>query len=147
MHIKIISEKNNRDFRIVKNNETIIQVIKPKWYSSKASFFFNNKSYVIKKNSFWSLDHHIYQSGVYKGRIIHSWSGHYSISICKYKKEINRYTMSVEKPKGWFKSDTMYSILDKQGESYFIHSLYLQKNGKVFILLNLMILIIYIMKF
>lgn len=116
MHIKIISEKNNRDFRIVKNNETIIQVIKPKWYSSKTSFFFNNKSYVIKKNSFWSLDHHIYQSGIYKGRIIHSWSGHYSISICKYKKAINRYTMSVEKPKGWFKSDTKYSILDKEGK-------------------------------
>lgn len=24
--------------------------------------------------------------------------------------------MSVEKPKGWFKSDTMYSILDKEGK-------------------------------
>jgi hypothetical protein len=94
----------------------LFKLSNPNGILQKPLFFFNNKSYVIKKNSFWSLDHHIYQSGVFKGRIIHSWSGHYSISICKYKKEINRYTMSVEKPKGWFKSDTMYSIIDKEGE-------------------------------
>ena len=46
--------QKRKDFQILENNMPIIKGAKPKWYSSEIVFFFNNKTYQIKKKSFWN---------------------------------------------------------------------------------------------
>ena len=50
--IKVNIEKNNKDFQIIENEEVLIRGIKPKWYSSQINFFYNSRTYQIKKKSF-----------------------------------------------------------------------------------------------
>ena len=59
--IKVNIEKNNKDFQILENQELLIKGIKPKWYSSQINFFYNSRTYQIKKKSFWSSSYNVFQ--------------------------------------------------------------------------------------
>ncbi len=50
MNIKLNIEKNNKDFQILEDNEVLIRGVKPKWYSQQIRFFYDNRTYEIKKN-------------------------------------------------------------------------------------------------
>ena len=63
MNIKLNIEKNNKDFQILEDNEVLIRGVKPKWYSQQIRFFYDNRTYEIKKKSFWSSRFQIFQSG------------------------------------------------------------------------------------
>ena len=50
--IRVNFEKNYKDWQIIDDDETIIKATKPKWYSSEVRFFYNGKTYQLKKKSF-----------------------------------------------------------------------------------------------
>ncbi len=62
--------QKNKDFQILENNLPIIKGTRPKWYSSLISFFFNNKTYQIKKKNFWKSEYEITASGKKVGTIL-----------------------------------------------------------------------------
>jgi len=62
--------QKRKDFQILENNMPIIKGAKPKSYSSEIVFFFNNKTYQIKKKSFWKSDYEITASGKKIGNIL-----------------------------------------------------------------------------
>ena len=50
--IRVNFEKNYKDWQIIDGDDTIIKATKPKWYSSEVRFFYNGKTYQLKKKSF-----------------------------------------------------------------------------------------------
>mgnify|MGYP001171996968 FL=1 len=110
MDIDIVLENNRKNFKIVKNNEVLVTGSKLKWYSHETDFFFNNKTYKIKKKSFWSSRYNIFESGYLKGEI--RFLGKYFFSIFGKDKPNITYTMSIKKPRGWFRAETLYTLND-----------------------------------
>jgi len=113
MNIKVNIEKNNKDFQILQDNEVIIKGVKPKWYSQHIRFFYNNKTYEIKKKSFWSSGHIILRSGSLIGSIPFNWKkGHY-IELDEHNEVKKQYWLGEKKKGGTsFDSDTIYTLLE-----------------------------------
>ena len=84
--IKINIEKNLKDWQILEDNEVIIRAKRPKWYSSEISFFFNGKTYQLKKKSFWKSTIDIFQGGQTIGSITYSLSDGYQVNMNNSKK-------------------------------------------------------------
>ena len=110
MDIDIVLENNRKNFKIVKNNEVLVTGSKLKWYSHETDFFFSNKTYKIKKKSFWSSRYNIFESGYLKGEI--RFLGKYFFSFLGKDKPNITYTMSIKKPRGWFRAETLYTLND-----------------------------------
>ena len=70
--MKIEKGKTSKDFKITDNKKVIIKGHRPKWYSPEIHFFYNNKTYEIKKKGFWSASFIIMESGRQIGEI--KWS-------------------------------------------------------------------------
>jgi len=117
MDIEIIIEKNKKDFKVLKNNSVILKGSKPKRFTSETNFFFNNSSFKIKKKSFWSSTINIFKGSGLRGEFVYNWKTGYSIIIYENNKEINKYVLASEKPKGWYKSDTIYTLKDKDDKN------------------------------
>jgi len=112
MNIKVNIEKNNKDFQILEDNEVIIKGIKPKWYSQQIRFFYNNKTYEIKKKNFWSTGHIILQGGSLIGSIPFNWKkGHY-IELNEHNEVKKQYWLGEKKKGGIFSSDTIFTLLE-----------------------------------
>ena len=113
MNIKVNIEKNNKDFQILQDNEVIIKGVKPKWYSQHIRFFYNNKTYEIKKKSFWSSGYIILRSGSLIGSIPFNWKkGHY-IELDEHNEVKKQYWLGEKKKGGTsFDSDTIYTLLE-----------------------------------
>ena len=112
MNIKVNIEKNNKDFQILEDNQVIIKGVKPKWYSQQIRFFYNNKTYEIKKKSFWSTGHIILQGGSLIGSIPFNWKkGHY-IELDEQNEVKKQYWLGEKKKGGTFSSDTIYTLLE-----------------------------------
>tara|TARA_B100001250_G_scaffold208290_1_gene178805 strand:- start:541 stop:1047 length:507 start_codon:yes stop_codon:yes gene_type:complete len=110
MNIKVNIEKNNKDFQILEDNEVVIKGLKPKWYSQQIIFFYNNKTYEIKKKSFWSHSHQILQSGSLIGEIPFSWkNGFDHIHIRQTNK---KYWIRAVRTGGMFSSNKTYGLLE-----------------------------------
>ena len=109
MNIKVNIEKNNKDFQILEDSEVVIKGLRPKWYSQGIRFFYNNRTYEIKKKSFWSRSFQILQSGSLIGEIPFSWkNGHY-IHIHQTNK---KYWINAIRKGGIFSSVKTYSLLE-----------------------------------
>lgn len=88
--IKVNIEKNNKDFQILENQEVLIKGIKPKWYSSQINFFYNSRTYQIKKKSFWSSSYNVFQGSKIVGVFNYKWkTGGYSLVMNDSKKYIH----------------------------------------------------------
>ena len=59
MNIKVNIHKNQKNFDILENNEVVIKALRPKWYSQQIRFFLNNRTYEIKKKSFWGSSYNL----------------------------------------------------------------------------------------
>ena len=79
--IKVNIENNLKEWQILEDNEVIIRAKKPKWYSSEISFFFNGKTYQLKKKSFWKSTIDILQGGQTVGSITHSYTSGYKVNL------------------------------------------------------------------
>ena len=108
MNIKLNIEKNNKDFHILKDNEVLIRGVKPKWYSQQIRFFYDNRTYEIKKQSFWSSRFQILQSGSLIGDIPYSWKNGHHIHLHQTNKKYWIKSIS----KGMWTSDKTYSLLE-----------------------------------
>ena len=108
MNIKLNIEKNNKDFQILKDNEVLIRGVKPKWYSQQIRFFYDNRTYEIKKQSFWSSRFQILQSGSLIGDIPYSWKNGHHIHLHQTNKKYWIKSTS----KGMWTSDKTYSLLE-----------------------------------
>ena len=84
--ININIEKNLKDLQILEDNEVIIRAKRPKWYSSEIRFFFNGKTYQLKKKSVWKSTIGIFQGGQTIGSITYSFSTGYQVNIINSKK-------------------------------------------------------------
>ena len=109
MNIKLNIEKNNKDFQILEDNEVIIKGVKPKWYSQQIRFFYNNRTYEIKKKSFWSSRFQILQSGSLIGDITFNWKTGHHINLHQTNK---KYWIKSTSKSMW-KSDKTYSLLEE----------------------------------
>ena len=108
--IKVNIEKNNKDFQILKNQEVLIRGIKPKWYSSQINFFYNSRTYQIKKKSFWSSSFNIFQGSKIVGVFNYKWkTGGYSLSLNDSKK---LYTLSQSNTGGMWRIEKLYTLLE-----------------------------------
>ena len=108
--IKVNIEKNNKDFQILENQEVLIRGIKPKWYSSQINFFYNSRTYQIKKKSFWSSSYNIFQGSKIVGVFNYKWkTGGYSLSLNDSKKE---YTLTQSNTGGMWKIERLYTLLE-----------------------------------
>ena len=109
MNIRLNIEKNNKDFQILEDNEVIIKGVKPKWYSQQIRFFYNNRTYEIKKKSFWSSRFQILQSGSLIGDIPFNWKTGHHINLHQTNK---KYWIKSTSKSMW-KSDKTYSLLEE----------------------------------
>ena len=50
---------------------------------------------------------------VLRGEFVYNWKTGYTIIIYENNKELNKYVLASERPKGWYKSDTIYTLKDK----------------------------------
>ncbi len=108
--IKVNIEKNNKDFQIIENEEVLIRGIKPKWYSSQINFFYNSRTYQIKKKSFWSSSFNIFQGSKIVGVFNYKWkTGGYSLSLSDSKK---LYTLSQSNTGGMWRVEKLYTLLE-----------------------------------
>ena len=108
--IKVNIERNNKDFQIIENNEILIKGSKPKWYSSNLNFFFNSRTYQIKKKSFWSSSYHIHIGGRIIGEFNYKWkSGGYSLNLYESKKI---FTLSQSNIGGMWRVERLYTLLE-----------------------------------
>ena len=69
MNYKVRIQKH-KDFQILENNMPIIKGSRPKWYSSAIIFFYNNKTYEIKKASFWKSQYTVTAGGIEVAKIV-----------------------------------------------------------------------------
>ena len=109
MNIRLNIEKNNKDFQILEDNEIIIKGVKPKWYSQGIRFFYNNRTYEIKKKSFWSSSFQILQSGSLIGGIPFSWKNGHHIHIHQTNK---KYWIKGIRTGGMLSSNKTYDLLE-----------------------------------
>ena len=109
MNIRLNIEKNNKDFQILEDNEVIIKGVKPKWYSQGIRFFYNNRTYEIKKKSFWSSSFQILQSGSLIGEIPFSWKNGHHIHIHQTNK---KYWIRGIRTGGMLSSNKTYDLLE-----------------------------------
>ena len=105
--IKVNIEKNLKDWQILEDNEVIIRAKKPKWYSSEISFFFNGKTYQLKKKSFWKSTIDIFQGGQTLGSITHSYPTGYKVNINNTKKI---YSLSQVNKGGMWRVEREYTF-------------------------------------
>ena len=113
-----VSVQKNKDFQILENNMTILKGTKPKWYSNEILFFFNNRTFQIKKKSFWKSEHEITASGKKIENIL----------IRSIKKPIGNFIQSYENnsfkdeysmtstSKSIWSSEKTYSLFNKDNE-------------------------------
>ena len=109
MNIKVNIHKNQKNFDILENNEVVIKALRPKWYSQQIRFFLNNRTYEIKKKSFWGSSYIITMSGNLIGAIPFDWKkGHY-IDLYQGKKQ---YWIKSTRNGGIFSSSKVHSLLE-----------------------------------
>ena len=108
--IKINFEKNNKDFQILENQEVLISGIKPKWYSSQLNFFYNSRTYQIKKKSFWSSSYNIFQGSKIVGVFNYKWkTGGYTLLMNDSKKT---YSLTQSNTGGIWRIEKLYTLLE-----------------------------------
>ena len=108
--IKVNIEKNNKDFQIIENQEVLIRGIKPKWYSSQINFFYNSRTYQIKKKSFWSSSYNVFQGSKIVGVFNHKWkTGGYSFVMNDSKKA---YSLTQSNTGGMWRIEKLNTLLE-----------------------------------
>jgi len=108
--IKVNIEKNNKDFQIIENQEVLIRGIKPKWYSSQINFFYNSRTYQIKKKSFWSSTYNIFQGSRIVGVFNYKWKkGGYSLVMNDSKKT---FSLTQSNRGGMWRIEKLYTLIE-----------------------------------
>ncbi len=110
--MKIEIAKNNKEFKIFDHDKIVIKGHKPKWYSPEIQFFYNSKTYELKKKNFWATSFSILESGQRIGDI--NWSFKTGSKIIL--KNNNEYWLKTEKAGKWYASDRQY-ILCENGKT------------------------------
>ncbi|MBL6678023.1 MAG: hypothetical protein ISQ43_04205 [Flavobacteriaceae bacterium] len=108
--IKVNIEKNNKGFQILENQELLIRGIKPKWYSSQINFFYNSRTYQIKKKSFWNSSYNVFQGSKIVGVFNYKWkTGGYSLVMNDSKKT---YSLTQSNTGGMWRIEKLYTLLE-----------------------------------
>ena len=105
--IRVNIEKNNKDWQIIEDNEAVIKATRPKWYSSEVRFFYNGKTYELKKKSFWKSTIEILQGGQLIGSISNSFMTGYQVKINNTQKI---YSLSQVNKGGMWKIEKEYTF-------------------------------------
>jgi len=117
MNYKVRIQKN-KDFQILENNMPIVKGSKPKWCSSEILFFLNNRTFQIKKKSFWKSLHEITASGKKVGDIfIRGFKkplGNF-IQIYENNSFKDEFSMTSTSKSIW-SSEKTYSLFNKDNE-------------------------------
>ena len=114
--MKIEITKNKKEFKVFDNDKIVIKGHKLKWYSPEIQFFYNSKTYELKKKNFWGTSFSILESGQPIGDINWSFKTGSKI-ILKNKNQIGKqYWLKTEKVGKWYASDRQY-ILCENGKT------------------------------
>ena len=110
MEVKTLNYK--KEFQIINRSEVVVKTIKPKWYSSEIKFYCNEKSYAIKKSSFWSSSYTIFEFEQAIGQI--DWSFMKGNILRLNNNAVsNEYTLKKENKGKWYTSERRY-VLNKK---------------------------------
>ena len=109
--MKIETTRSNKEFKVLDKNRLILKGRRPKWYSSEVRFFYNSKTYEIKKKGFWSTSFTILESGHPIGAIHWSLKKSYKI-ILKNNTSSLQYWLKTEKAGKWYAADRSYTLCE-----------------------------------
>lgn len=73
--MKVTSTSGKGNFKIEKNNKTVLELKYKNWFSSSALTEFNNTPIEIKAKNIWGNKFDIYKNKIDKGDIIFNWKG------------------------------------------------------------------------
>ena len=113
--MKIETTRNNKEFKIIDKDTLILKGHRPKWYSSEIRFFYNSKTYEIKKKGFWNASFTVLEGGREIGAINWSLKTNYKISLKNTPSSLP-YWLKKERDGKWYASDRKY-ILCENGET------------------------------
>lgn len=114
MNYKVRIQKH-KDFQILENNMPIIKGSRPKWYSSAIIFFYNNKTYEIKKASFWKSQYKVTAGGIEVAKIVVKSLKGYFIQVLENNRIKEEYTV-LKTAKSIWSSARIYTVLNNQNE-------------------------------
>lgn len=114
MNYKVRIQKH-KDFQILENNMPIIKGSRPKWYSSAIIFFYNNKTYEIKKASFWKSQYTVTAGGIEVAKIVVKSLKGYFIQVLENNRIKEEYTV-LKTTKSMWSSARIYTVLNNQNE-------------------------------
>ena len=118
MEIKIINYK--KEYQVINHSEIVLEVRKPKWYSSEVNFQHNDKNYEIKKIKFWSMSYTIFELERPIGEIDLSYMKGGVIRLKNKNATYNEYTLKKEKVGKWYTSERRYVLKKKDLSSVLI---------------------------
>ena len=115
--IRVNIEKNHRNWQIIENDLPVTKATRPKWYSSDVKFFYNGKTYQLKKKSIWKSTTEILQGGQLIGSITHSFSTGYQVDMNNSNKT---YSLTQENKGGMWKNVKEYTFIEVGPKPIFI---------------------------
>lgn len=79
--MKVTSTSGKGNFKLEKNNTTVLELKYKNWFASSAITQFNNTQIEIKPKNIWGSKFDIYKNEVDKGDIIFNWKGNVIIRL------------------------------------------------------------------
>ena len=109
--LKLEINTNGKSFQIIENGITKLKGQYPKWYSiGNLQFHYNNKTFNIKKKSFWGLNLLIEENGRSLGEVVFSFTKGREVHLKDGNSDLSKYTLKSKKTGKWYVNQRQYSL-------------------------------------
>lgn len=109
--LKLEINTNGKSFQIIENGITKLKGQYPKWYSIRnLQFHHNNKTFNIKKKSFWGLNLLIEENGRSLGEVVFSFRNGREVHLKDENSKLSKYTLKSKKTGKWYVNQRQYNL-------------------------------------
>ena len=103
--------RDGKNFQIIENGITKLKGQYPKWYSiGNLQFHYNNKTFNIKKKSFWGLNLLIEENGRSLGEVVFSFTKGREVHLKDGNSKLSKYTLKSKKTGKWYVNQRQYTL-------------------------------------
>lgn len=103
--------RDGKNFQIIENGITKLKGQYPKWYSIRnLQFHHNNKTFNIKKKSFWGLNLLIEENGRSLGEVVFSFRNGREVHLKDENSKLSKYTLKSKKTGKWYVNQRQYNL-------------------------------------
>jgi len=103
--------RDGKNFQIIENGITKLKGQYPKWYSIRnLQFHYNNKTFNIKKKSFWGLNLLIEENGRSLGEVVFSFRNGREVHLKDENSKLSKYTLKSKKTGKWYVNQRQYNL-------------------------------------